>query len=96
MDPTVLYGLSKDYDESIMLSDLRYDTLYNTYTRAGLPPSPICLPSRLSIEAALNPDKSEVLYFVATGLNDGRHQFSESLEEHNEAVSLYRERASQQ
>jgi UPF0755 protein len=92
MDPTVYYGLGKSYSETLSRADLTTDTDYNTYSRSGLPPSPICLPSEASIIAALHPDNSEVLYFVASGLNDGRHQFSSSLEDHNEAVKIYRER----
>jgi UPF0755 protein len=92
MDPTVYYGLGKPYSETLSRTDLNTDTDYNTYSRLGLPPSPICLPSEASIIAALHPDDSGALYFVASGLNDGRHQFSASLDDHNEAVKIYRER----
>lgn len=87
-DPTVIYGIGADYDGNIRRKDLRTDTPYNTYTRHGLPPTPIALPSRESIEAALNPADGDSLYFVATG-KDGRHYFSSTLQEHNKAVRRY-------
>lgn len=83
-DPTVIYGLGERYDGDIHSRDLTRDTPYNTYTRTGLPPTPICLPSRESIRAALHPDDGNTLFFVARG--DGSHQFSATLEEHNAAV----------
>lgn len=86
-DPTVIYGLGDDYDGDIRYRHLRQDTPYNTYTRAGLPPTPIAMPSRAAIHAALHPDRRGELYFVSTG--DGTHVFSETLEEHNEAVVEY-------
>jgi UPF0755 protein len=86
-DPTVIYGLGDAYDGNLHIEDLRADTPYNTYTRDGLPPTPICLPGREAIHAALHPDSSDVLYFVARG--DGTHQFSSTLEEHNAAVMRY-------
>ncbi|HEX7080316.1 MAG TPA: endolytic transglycosylase MltG [Gammaproteobacteria bacterium] len=91
-DPTVIYGLGDVYDGNLRRRDLSTDTPYNTYTRAGLPPTPISLPSAASIEAAVNPAPGDALYFVATGLPDGSHYFSSTLEEHNRAVGRYLER----
>ena len=88
-DPTVIYGLGESYDGSIHTRDLTHDTPYNTYTREGLPPTPIALPGRESLTAAVQPLTSTELYFVATGLNDGAHHFSSTLEEHNQAVQTY-------
>jgi UPF0755 protein len=88
-DPTVIYGLGQDFDGDLRNRDLAKDTPYNTYTRAGLPPTPIALPGEASIEAAVHPDKSGALYFVATGEPDGSHYFSKTLEEHNAAVRRY-------
>lgn len=87
-DPTVIYGLGDKFDGNLRKKDLLTDTPYNTYTRAGLPPSPICLPSVESIEAALHPADGDSLYFVATG-KEGRHKFSATLQEHNRAVRRY-------
>jgi UPF0755 protein len=86
-DPTVIYGLGAGFDGDLRRADLRTDTPYNTYTRSGLPPTPISLPGRAALEAAVHPQAGETLYFVARG--DGSHQFSESLEEHNRAVDRY-------
>lgn len=86
-DPTVIYGLGDAYDGNIRSADLLRDTPYNSYTRSGLPPTPICLPGRESIHAALHPDDGDTLYFVSRG--DGSHQFSATLEEHNRAVQRY-------
>lgn len=86
-DPTVIYGLGESYDGNIHSRDLVTDTPYNTYTRSGLPPTPICLPSRESVLAAMHPADNGELYFVATGT--GGHHFSKTLEEHNEAVKAY-------
>jgi UPF0755 protein len=86
-DPTVIYGLGDAYNGDITLKDLRTDTVYNTYTRYGLPPTPICMPGRPSIEAALHPEPGNALYFVAKG--DGTHQFSATLKQQNEAVAKY-------
>jgi UPF0755 protein len=86
-DPTVIYGLGASYDGNLRKVDLLADTPYNTYTRAGLPPTPIALPSEAAIQAVLHPDSSRALYFVAKG--GGRHQFSNTLEEHNRAVNRY-------
>lgn len=88
-DPTVIYGLGADFDGNLTRRDLARDTPYNTYTRGGLPPTPIALPGRASIEAVMHPEAGEALYFVATGEPDGSHYFSATLEEHNEAVARY-------
>jgi UPF0755 protein len=88
-DPTVIYGLGTRYDGEIHTRDLLTDTPYNTYTRAGLPPTPIALPGRESLMAAVCPAETGDLYFVATGLGDGAHRFSRTLEEHNSAVKAY-------
>lgn len=87
-DPTVIYGMGEQFDGNLRRKDLRTDTPFNTYTRAGLPPTPICLPSIESIEAALHPAAGKALYFVATG-EDGRHVFSSNLRDHNNAVRRY-------
>lgn len=87
-DPTVIYGLGENYDGNIRRKDLTTDTPYNTYTRNGLPPTPIALPSKASIEAALHPQAGKSIFFVATG-QDGRHIFSATLADHNKAVRLY-------
>jgi UPF0755 protein len=86
-DPSVIYGMGKAYTGNIRKSDLETDTPYNTYTRAGLPPTPIALPSRAAIHAVLHPAPGDALYFVARG--DGTHQFSATLAEHNAAVRKY-------
>lgn len=86
-DPTVIYGLGESFDGNLRKRDLVTDTAYNTYTRDGLPPSPIAMPGLASITAALNPPQNKLLYFVARG--DGTSQFSRSLEEHNRAVAKY-------
>ncbi len=86
-DPTVIYGLGIGFDGNLRLNDLRSDTPYNTYTRPGLPPSPICLPGRASIRAALHPDAGSALFFVSRG--DGTHVFSDSLGQHEAAVRRY-------
>lgn len=86
-DPTVIYGLGQAFDGDIRRRDLRKDTPYNTYLRRGLPPTPIAMPGRAAILAALNPLPGIDLYFVARG--DGGHQFSATLEQHNEAVVKY-------
>jgi UPF0755 protein len=87
-DPTVIYGMGDKYKGNIRRKDLTTDTVYNTYTRYGLPPSPIALPSKAAIQAALNPAEGTSLYFVATG-NEGRHVFSDTLVQHNKAVRQY-------
>lgn len=86
-DPTVIYGMGDAFDGNIRRKDLRKDTQYNTYTRAGLPPTPIAMPSLAAIEAALHPAKTKALYFVGKG--DGSHEFSNSLTQHNHAVAKY-------
>lgn len=86
-DPTVIYGMGESYDGNIRRKDLRTDTPYNTYTRYGLPPSPIAMPGEAAIRAAANPQKTEFLYFVGKG--DGTHSFSKTLTEHNNAVVKY-------
>jgi UPF0755 protein len=88
-DPTVIYGMMARYDGNIRRSDLLRDTPYNTYTRAGLPPTPICLPGLDSIRAAMQPETTGALFFVATGNGDGSHYFSRTLAEHNAAVKRY-------
>jgi UPF0755 protein len=87
-DPTVIYGMGDSYKGNIRRKDLRTDTPYNTYTRSGLPPTPIALPSKEAIEAALHPLAGKSLYFVATG-KEGRHVFSNNLKAHNAAVRKY-------
>ena len=86
-DPTVIYGMGAQYQGNIRKKDLITDTPYNTYTRIGLPPTPIAMPGLASIEAALHPTSTKALYFVGKG--DGTHAFSNSLEEHNRAVVKY-------
>jgi len=86
-DPTVIYGMGLQYDGNIRKKDLLTDTPYNTYTRSGLPPTPIAMPGMASIEAALHPADTKALYFVGKG--DGSHAFSNNLNEHNRAVVLY-------
>src|ERR1700733_8786072 len=88
-DPTVIYGLGEDYDGHIHSRDLETDTPYNSYTRTGLPPTPIALPGIASLQATLHPADTEVLYFVATGNGDGSHQFSATLAEHDVALRAY-------
>lgn len=86
-DPTVIYGMGDAFDGNIRRKDLRTDTRYNTYTRYGLPPTPIAMPSLAAIEAALHPAKTKSLYFVGKG--DGSHAFSNTLAQHNRAVRQY-------
>jgi UPF0755 protein len=87
-DPTVIYGMGGLFQGNIRRKDLTTDTVYNTYTRYGLPPSPIALPGKAAIDAALNPAAGKSLYFVATG-HQGRHSFSNTLVQHNKAVRKY-------
>ncbi len=86
-DPTVIYGLGPAFDGNLRKRDLLADTPFNTYTRDGLPPTPIAMPGAASLEAALHPEATPFLYFVGKG--DGSHQFSRTLEEHNRAVARY-------
>lgn len=86
-DPSVIYGMGDNYDGNIRKKDLERDTPYNTYTRAGLPPTPIAMPGLASIEAALHPEQTKALYFVGKG--DGSHAFANSLLEHNINVVKY-------
>jgi UPF0755 protein len=86
-DPTVIYGMGEKFDGNIRKRDLTTDTPWNTYTRDGLPPTPIAMPGAASIKAVMNPAETQSLYFVARG--DGSHEFSRTLEEHNRAVAKY-------
>lgn len=86
-DPTVIYGLGEKFDGNLRKVDLQTDTPYNSYTRDGLPPTPIAYPGKASLRAAVNPPKSDFLYFVARG--DGSSEFSRNLAEHNRAVAKY-------
>jgi UPF0755 protein len=88
-DPTVIYGLGAAYDGDLRSRDLVNDTPYNTYTRYGLPPTPIALPGAASLRAAAQPADSPALYFVATGNGDGSHHYSATLAEHNAAVQRF-------
>jgi UPF0755 protein len=94
-DPTVIYGIGPTYDGNIRRRDLLRDTPYNTYTRTGLPPTPIALPGLESLQAAVRPEVSGKIFFVATGEPDGSHYFSSTLEEHNAAVKRYLQRLRQ-
>lgn len=89
-DPTVIYGLGERFDGNLRKIDLQTDTPWNTYTRPGLPPSPIAMPGLASLQAAAKPPPSDMLYFVARG--DGSSEFSESLDQHNSAVAKYQKR----
>ena len=86
-DPTVIYGLGDKFNGNLTLAHLRTPTPYNTYTMKGLPPTPIAMPGRESVRAAMNPENTRALYFVSRG--DGSHVFSENLEQHNSAVVKY-------
>ncbi len=93
-DPAVIYGMGARFDGDIRKRDLLTDTPYNTYTRAGLPPTPVAMPGQASIRAAMRPAKTDFLYFVARG--DGSSEFSRNLDEHNRAVNRFiRKRSSQ-
>jgi UPF0755 protein len=88
-DPTVIYGMGNRYDGDIRTADLRTDGPYNTYTRTGLPPTPIALAGAAVIRATAHPDKTDAIYFVASVKDDGSHVFSSTLEAHNAAVAAY-------
>jgi UPF0755 protein len=89
-DPTVIYGLGERFDGNLRKAHLQTDTPWNTYTRAGLPPTPIAMPGLASLQAAAKPPPSDMLYFVARG--DGTSEFSATLDEHNSAVARYQKR----
>ena len=93
-DPSVIYGLGNKFDGNLRKQDLLTDTPYNTYTRAGLPPTPISLPSKASIMAALHPATVDLLYFVGRG--DGSSIFSKDLSEHNRAVKQFQRKPQRQ
>jgi UPF0755 protein len=88
-DPSVIYGIGESFDGNLRRRDLLADTPYNSYTRAGLPPTPIALVGRAALEAAVRPAATEALYFVATGKGDGRHFFANSLVAHNSNVARH-------
>ena len=90
-DPTVIYGMGDRFDGNIRKQDLQTDTPYNTYLRPGLPPTPIALPGRAAIDAALKPAQGKDLYFVARG--DGSSEFSDNLDDHNRAVNRFQRRS---
>ena len=90
-DPTVIYGIGAEFDGNITRRHLTTDTPYNTYTRGGLPPTPIAIAGRGALQAAANPAPGKSLFFVASGKGDGSHVFSVTLEEHNAAVASYLE-----
>jgi UPF0755 protein len=87
VDPTVIYGLGSAFDGNLRKIHLLEDGPYNTYTRAGLPPTPIAMPGRASLRSAMHPAKTDALYYVSRG--DGSSQFSRNLVEHNRAVTKY-------
>ena len=91
-DPTVIYGIRDRYDGDIRTRDLRTDTPYNTYTRSGLPPTPIAMPGSEAILAATHPEPTDAIFFVAVGDGTGGHYFSATLAEHNLAVRRYLDR----
>ena len=95
-DPTVIYGIGSGFNGNLTRRDLQTDTPYNTYTRHGLPPTPIAFPGRAAINAALHPADGPELYFVATGLGDGSHAFSATKEQHDAAVAEYLKRLRRQ
>ncbi|MCW9004993.1 MAG: endolytic transglycosylase MltG [Gammaproteobacteria bacterium] len=88
-DPTVIYGLGRNFDGDIRYRDLRNDTPYNTYTRKGLPPTPIAMPGIGSIEAVMHPENTDYIFFVAKGDGSGQHEFSSTLAEHEKLVDKY-------
>jgi UPF0755 protein len=87
VDPTIIYGLGEDFDGNLRKKHLLEDAPYNTYTRAGLPPTPIAMPGLASVRAALRPAKTDAMYYVSRG--DGSSQFSRNIAEHNAAVRKY-------
>ncbi|HXH01186.1 MAG TPA: endolytic transglycosylase MltG [Xanthomonadaceae bacterium] len=95
-DPTVIYGLGSSYDGNLRKRDLLADTPYNTYSRAGLPPTPIAMPGVDALRAATRPASGDAVYFVATGDGSGRHVFSRTLAEHQVAVRAYVQRYREQ
>lgn len=88
-DPTVIYGLFERYDGNIRKRDLQSDTPWNTYTRDGLPPTPIAMPGDAALRASARPQATDALYFVARGDGSGAHEFTATLEQHNKAVARY-------
>jgi UPF0755 protein len=86
-DPTVIYGIGPQFDGNLRKTDLRKDSPYNTYMRKGLPPTPIAMPSKESLQAVMHPAKSDAIYFVARG--DGSSHFSKTLQEHESAVDQF-------
>lgn len=88
-DPTVIYGIGKDFNGNLTRKDMQTATPYNTYTQGGLPPTPIAMPGRAAVHAALHPADGDEIFFVASGLGDGSHQFSATKEEHDAAVAAY-------
>jgi UPF0755 protein len=91
VDPTVIYGLGERFDGNLRRRDLDTDQPFNTYTRDGLPPTPIAMPSQASLDAVLHPPSTPYLYFVARG--DGSSEFSANIEDHNRAVAKYQKGA---
>jgi UPF0755 protein len=91
-DPTIIYGLGRRFDGNLHRRNIEADGPYNSYTRSGLPPTPIALPGNASLRAALHPAAINALYFVATGRGDGSHHFSASYAEHNEALRQFLKR----
>lgn len=89
LDPTVIYGLGENYNGKLTKEDLLTDTAYNSYLHKGLPPTPICMPGEVSMRAVVQPAVTNYLYFVAKGEGDGRHEFSVTLQQQNEAVNRY-------
>ncbi|HEX4329690.1 MAG TPA: endolytic transglycosylase MltG, partial [Burkholderiales bacterium] len=89
-DPTIIYGMGTRFDGNLRKRDLQEDGPYNSYTRTGLPPTPIALPGAAAIQAALHPADTEAIYFVAKG--NGTHEFSSTLEAHNRAVNRYQKK----
>jgi UPF0755 protein len=91
-DPTVIYGIGPRFDGNLRKTDLRKDTPYNTYMRKGLPPTPIAMPSKESLQAVIHPAKSDAIFFVARG--DGSSHFSKTLKEHENAVDQFQRKRS--